>query len=181
MESSLLAATEVRFSINSSISVTASLIDVLIFLKVPLVDSIASCWELNATFPVLIAVEALKMSTLISPNKLVILWTACLEFSASFLTSPATTENPLPASPARAASIAALSASKFVWLAIWLIESVIELTYSSLLTNSLIVSELTVNACLSSLKELSKVFIVSTPWSAEESVSRTLICTLVTL
>lgn len=34
--------------------------------------------------------------------------------SASFLISLATTENPLPASPALAASIAALSANKFV-------------------------------------------------------------------
>ena len=37
---------------------------------------------------------------------------------ASFLTSSDTTEKPLPCSPARAASMAALSASKFVWSAI---------------------------------------------------------------
>ena len=41
--------------------------------------------------------------------------------SASFLTSSATTAKPLPCSPARAASIAALRASKFVWSAISLI------------------------------------------------------------
>ncbi|MPM84455.1 hypothetical protein SDC9_131527 [bioreactor metagenome] len=38
--------------------------------------------------------------------------------SASFLISSATTANPRPASPARAASIEAFSASKFVWSAI---------------------------------------------------------------
>lgn len=37
---------------------------------------------------------------------------------ASERTSSATTENPTPASPARAASTAALSANKFVWKAI---------------------------------------------------------------
>jgi len=36
----------------------------------------------------------------------------------SFLTSSATMANPLPASPARAASMAAFRANKFVWLAI---------------------------------------------------------------
>ena len=40
---------------------------------------------------------------------------------ASFLTSAATTAKPRPASPARAASIVALSASKLVWLAMPLI------------------------------------------------------------
>lgn len=44
--------------------------------------------------------------------------------SASFLTSPATTANPSPASPERAASIDALRASRCVWRAIVLITSV---------------------------------------------------------
>ncbi len=39
------------------------------------------------------------------------------------LTSEATTAKPLPASPARAASIVALSASRLVWLAMSLISS----------------------------------------------------------
>ena len=41
--------------------------------------------------------------------------------SASFLTSSATTANPRPCSPARAASMAALSASRLVWSAMSLI------------------------------------------------------------
>jgi len=40
---------------------------------------------------------------------------------ASALTSLATTAKPLPASPARAASIVAFSANRLVWLAIWAI------------------------------------------------------------
>ena len=40
---------------------------------------------------------------------------------ASDLTSDATTAKPLPASPARAASMVALSASRLVWLAMSLI------------------------------------------------------------
>jgi hypothetical protein len=39
-------------------------------------------------------------------------------FADKFFTSPAITANPLPASPARAASIVAFRASKFVCLAI---------------------------------------------------------------
>ena len=43
---------------------------------------------------------------------------AARERSASLRTSSATTANPSPCSPARAASMAAFRASRFVWLAI---------------------------------------------------------------
>jgi len=43
---------------------------------------------------------------------------AWLDRSASLRTSSPTTANPMPCSPARAASIAAFNASRFVWLAI---------------------------------------------------------------
>ncbi len=46
---------------------------------------------------------------------------ALVVLSANFLTSSATTANPLPASPALAASIAALRAKRLVWSAISLI------------------------------------------------------------
>ena len=49
------------------------------------------------------------------------------DFSASFLISSATTVNPLPASPALAASIDAFRASKLVWSYIFFIKSVITL------------------------------------------------------
>jgi len=42
---------------------------------------------------------------------------ALLVWVASVFTSEATTAKPFPASPARAASIVALSASRLVWLA----------------------------------------------------------------
>src|SRR5258708_7753456 len=44
---------------------------------------------------------------------------ACAVWLASALTSLATTANPRPCSPARAASIVALRASRFVWLAMF--------------------------------------------------------------
>jgi hypothetical protein len=55
--------------------------------------------------------------------------------SASFLTSSATTANPRPCSPARAASIAALSANRFVWSAISLITFTIAEMFSECFPN----------------------------------------------
>ncbi len=103
------------------------------------------------------------------------LWTDCFEFSASFLTSPATTENPLPASPALAASIAAFSESKFVWLAIWLIESVIMLTDSILETRLLTVLLTILKALCKSLRDSSNPLKALKPSSAALSVSNTVI------
>jgi len=47
-----------------------------------------------------------------------ILFAASADLAARFLTSPATTANPLPASPAVAASTAAFKDKIFVWNAI---------------------------------------------------------------
>ena len=68
---------------------------------------------------------ALVVSVWIAPISPVISVAACWVSSASFLTSSATTANPRPCSPARAASIAALSASRLVWAAIRVIVSTI--------------------------------------------------------
>ena len=48
---------------------------------------------------------------------------AAAVWAASVFTSVATTAKPRPASPARAASMVALRASRLVWLATWLISS----------------------------------------------------------
>src|SRR3712207_1349854 len=63
----------------------------------------------------------------IFPINLVISPEDFLLCSASFLISSATTANPLPASPALAASIAAFKASRFVWSAIAFMVFVISL------------------------------------------------------
>ena len=60
---------------------------------------------------------------------------ARLDCSESCWISDATTENPLPCSPARAASILAFKDSRFVWEAIAVISSVVELI---LATDSLV-------------------------------------------
>ena len=66
---------------------------------------------------------------------------ALVVLSASFLTSSATTANPLPASPALAASMAALRAKRFVWSAISLITTNISPICAELSKRLLIVSD----------------------------------------
>ncbi|MPM93484.1 hypothetical protein SDC9_140621 [bioreactor metagenome] len=63
---------------------------------------------------------------------------ASRDCSASFRTSSATTANPLPCSPALAASIAALRASKLVWSAIPVMNCIIFPILSELVESSVI-------------------------------------------
>jgi hypothetical protein len=78
------------------------------------------------------------------------IWDVCEEVSeASLPTSSATTANPRPCSPARAASIAALSASSFVWLAIrWMIAE-----NSSILASSF-VARVSTSSCTRTTRSL---------------------------
>ncbi len=73
-----------------------------------------------ASIAVTVFVEAAWIASIWAPISSV----ALAVWAASPFTSEATTAKPLPASPARAASIVALSASRLVWLAIWLISFV---------------------------------------------------------
>ena len=169
--SSFLDDAVVRLSIQVKISSVASSIEVFISEKLLLASSIELCWVDIAELPEFIAFEAFNISILISSKILVMLWTASLEFSANFLTSPATTEKPLPASPALAASIAAFKDNKFVWAAIWLIESVILFTDSNLETNAFTVVVEIPKAFSRSLSDVFKLLSVLRPVSANLSVS----------
>jgi hypothetical protein len=64
------------------------------------------------------AVPAVSTSCRTASTTVRIRWVAWAVSSARSLTSPATTAKPLPASPARADSMVALSASRLVWSAI---------------------------------------------------------------
>ena len=57
---------------------------------------------------------------------------AWFDRSASLRTSSATTANPMPCSPARAASMAAFKANKLVWLAISAMTRIISLIWVEL-------------------------------------------------
>ncbi len=72
-----------------------------------------------------------------------ILFAALPDSSASFLTSSATTAKPLPCSPARAASIAAFKASKFVCAAMLVMTVIISPISCDLLSSNRIASVVT--------------------------------------
>jgi hypothetical protein len=76
----------------------------------------SACCSFVRSNAVWICAELLLMMPLIC-------WAADSDSSASFLTSSATMAKPRPCSPARAASIAALSASSFVCPAIFVMTS----------------------------------------------------------
>ena len=85
---------------------------------------------------------------------------AVFDLSDSFLTSSATMEKPLPCSPALAASIAALRASRFVWSAIYSIS----VTIFFMLSASSIMVCISLSICVSVSLTLFKLFM--TPVSA---------------
>ena len=76
-----------------------------------------------------IAVTAPLVSSWIEAIWAVMSWVALAVWVARFLTSHATTAKPLPCSPARAASIVALSASRLVWPAMLEISSTTSLIF----------------------------------------------------
>src|ERR1700732_1875617 len=67
------------------------------------------------------ALTASLVAAWISSICALISWVACAVWLARLLTSDATTAKPLPASPARAASMVAFKASRLVWLAMLLL------------------------------------------------------------
>ena len=88
---------------------------------------------LNSSSTVRDEAERLSISPLKVLSVALIVFPCPADSSANFLISSATTANPLPASPACAASIAAFIARRFVWLAIcWItLEASIRLPDSS--------------------------------------------------
>jgi hypothetical protein len=106
--------------VDAPCSFTASEMDV----AMPLTCSIV--WPIPP-----IAFTALPVAVWISEIWEAISSVAFAVWSARDLTSEATTAKPLPASPARAASMVALSASRFVWLAISLIRLTISPIFSA--------------------------------------------------
>ena len=77
-------------------------------------EEIWRTWSITLAID-LMASTALRVSSCTAEIWLPISSVALAVWLARFLTSPATTANPLPASPARAASMVAFNASRLVW------------------------------------------------------------------
>ena len=102
---------EVIFSASCAWSEEASAILVI---SLP-TDSVFSTTSSSAEAVWLITDLPAEMASIEPSISSVVSRAASADFWARFLTSSATTANPFPAAPARAASMAALSASMFVW------------------------------------------------------------------
>ena len=86
--------------------------------------------EIWSISPIVLPIEAMALTAFWVAPCTPVIWapisSVALEvWVARFFTSAATTAKPLPASPARAASMVALSASRLVWSAISLISATI--------------------------------------------------------
>ena len=111
--------------LKRSVTAITSSEEVSIFLKISMVCSSLSLDSMAMT--VLLSMTLLISATLemTSFRMVSILWVADADSEDRELISSATTANPLPASPALAASMAALRARRFVCLAIWPMLSII--------------------------------------------------------
>ena len=114
-----------------------------------LISSIACPAFLAKPTPTSTCVTACSISFTASRALAWISWIICpistvadVVLSASFLTSSATTANPRPVSPARAASMAAFSANKFVWSATSLITWITFDMFSERVPSNVIVAEM---------------------------------------
>ena len=112
-----------RVSVDMSPAILSTSFAPLACCSVAVAASSTSCEVLlmDPTMPVItcsISVTADRVSPCTVSITVAISCVACTDRSARRRTSSATTAKPLPASPARAASIVALSASRFVWSAI---------------------------------------------------------------